>query len=138
MEKGMGAKRQDPARIRKRNAGFAAFFISGICAISCGVVVSLLQERLGFDYISSTMRSYTAETEGIQIPDIEFLRKLQTGIRKAKIIAEGGIHSYEALSQVLDTGIDHIVIGGAITRPQEITKNYVQVFENNMTFKMNA
>ena len=95
-------------------------------------------ERLGFDYISSTMRSYTAETEGIQIPDIEFLRKLQTGIRKAKIIAEGGIHSYEALSQVLDTGIDHIVIGGAITRPQEITKNYVQVFENNMTFKMNA
>ena len=50
MEKGMGAKRQDPARIRKRNAGFAAFFISGICAISCGVVVSLLQERLGFDY----------------------------------------------------------------------------------------
>ena len=36
MEKGMGAKRQDPARIRKRNAGFAAFFISGICAISCG------------------------------------------------------------------------------------------------------
>ena len=95
-------------------------------------------ERLGFDYISSTMRSYTAETEGIQIPDIEFLKKLQSGIRKAKIIAEGGIHSYEALSQVLDTGIDHIVIGGAITRPQEITKNYVQVFENNMTFKMNA
>lgn len=35
---------------RLRNAGFGAFFISGICAISCGVVVSLLQEQLGFDY----------------------------------------------------------------------------------------
>ena len=30
---------------RLRNAGFATFFFSGICAISAGVVVSLLQER---------------------------------------------------------------------------------------------
>ena len=28
-----------------RNAGFATFFFSGICTISSGVVVSLLQER---------------------------------------------------------------------------------------------
>lgn len=33
-----------------RNAGFATFFISGICAISSGVVVSLLQEKYGFAY----------------------------------------------------------------------------------------
>lgn len=37
-------------RIRKRNAGFITFFLSGICAISSGVVVSLLQERYGFAY----------------------------------------------------------------------------------------
>lgn len=36
--------------IRKRNAGLTAFFFSGICAISTGVVVSLLQEQHGFDY----------------------------------------------------------------------------------------
>lgn len=35
---------------RQRNAGYSAFFISGICAISSGIVVSLLQEQLGFDY----------------------------------------------------------------------------------------
>ena len=35
---------------RLRNAGFATFFFSGICAISAGVVVSLLQERYGFAY----------------------------------------------------------------------------------------
>ena len=34
--------------IQQRRAGFAAFFISGICAISSGVVVSLLQEEMGF------------------------------------------------------------------------------------------
>ncbi len=37
-------------RTRARGAGFAAFFLSGICAISSGVVVSLLQERYGFAY----------------------------------------------------------------------------------------
>ena len=35
---------------RLRNAGFATFFFSGICSISAGVVVSLLQERYGFAY----------------------------------------------------------------------------------------
>lgn len=35
---------------RQKNAGFYAFFISGICAISSGIVVSLLQEKLGFAY----------------------------------------------------------------------------------------
>ena len=35
---------------RLRNAGFLTFFFSGICAISAGVVVSLLQEKYGFAY----------------------------------------------------------------------------------------
>ena len=33
---------------RLRNAGFVTFFFSGICTISSGVVVSLLQEEYGF------------------------------------------------------------------------------------------
>ena len=35
---------------RARNVGFAAFFLSGICAISSGVVVSLLQQQYGLAY----------------------------------------------------------------------------------------
>ena len=35
---------------KQRNAGFYAFFISGICAISSGIIVSLLQEQMGFSY----------------------------------------------------------------------------------------
>ena len=38
------------AKTRLRNAGFLTFFFSGICAISSGVVVSLLQEQYGFAY----------------------------------------------------------------------------------------
>lgn len=41
---------QQPQNTRLRNAGFLTFFFSGICAISSGVVVSLLQEKYGFAY----------------------------------------------------------------------------------------
>lgn len=34
----------------QRNAGFLTFFISGICAISSGIIVSLLQDCYGFAY----------------------------------------------------------------------------------------
>ena len=35
--------RMNEQKMRLRNAGFVTFFFSGICAISTGVVVSLLQ-----------------------------------------------------------------------------------------------
>ena len=41
---------QQPQNTRLRNVGFLTFFFSGICAISSGVVVSLLQEKYGFAY----------------------------------------------------------------------------------------
>ena len=37
-------------RTRLRNVGFLTFFLSGICSISAGVVVSFLQEEYGFAY----------------------------------------------------------------------------------------
>ena len=43
---------------RARRAGFLAFFLSGICAISSSVIVSLLQESRGLDYsMSGTLLS---------------------------------------------------------------------------------
>ena len=36
--------------VRLRNTGFLAFFFSGICAISSGIIVSILQETYGFSY----------------------------------------------------------------------------------------
>lgn len=48
----------DNISIRKRNLGFLAFFFSGICAMSAGVIVSLLQEQNGFEYgITGTLLS---------------------------------------------------------------------------------
>jgi N-acylglucosamine-6-phosphate 2-epimerase len=88
-----------------------------------------IAEQLGFDYISSTMRGYTADTKNYAIPDINFLDVLKKEIKKSVVIAEGGINSADLLKKALELGYKSVVIGGAITRPLSITKNYVSVFK---------
>ncbi|MDE5896190.1 MAG: N-acetylmannosamine-6-phosphate 2-epimerase, partial [Clostridia bacterium] len=63
-------------------------------------------EKLGFDYISTTLRSYTAETKGIAIPDMEFCTMVKDAVQTAVPVAEGALHTYEELSYVLNTGND--------------------------------
>lgn len=36
--------------LKQKNTGYAAFFFSGICSISSGIIVSMLQEQIGFEY----------------------------------------------------------------------------------------
>ena len=91
-------------------------------------------EKLGFDLISTTLRSYTEETKGIVIPDVDFCKQLHETIKDSVVVAEGGIHTFEEVQAILNLGIDRVIIGGAITRPMEITKNYVKVFKDNKVF----
>lgn len=92
---------------------------------------ALEAEKLGFEYISTTLHSYTAETKGIKIPDLDFCEKLYRNIRNAILVAEGGIHTFEELRGILDLGINHVIIGSAITRPQNITRDYVNIFSDS-------
>lgn len=85
-------------------------------------------DKLGFDYIGSTMRGYTEYTRGIAIPDYDLLRQMVGGLH-AKIIAEGGIWEVGQLDKALDTGVYAVVIGSAITRPKDITARFVKTFE---------
>ena len=57
-------------------------------------------DNMGFDYVGTTMRSYTPYTAGIEIPDYELLRKMTREL-SAKVIAEGGIWETGQLEKVL-------------------------------------
>lgn len=81
-------------------------------------------DRLGFDFIGTTMRGYTAYTKDIKIPDFALIEKAAKTLR-APVIAEGGIWEPQELKKALESGAFAAVIGGAITRPQNITKRFV-------------
>lgn len=77
----------------------------------------------GADFVGTTMRGYTPETEGIDDIDFDFIRRLAEEC-PAKIIAEGHIHLPEQAAKALDCGAFALVVGGAITRPAEITARF--------------
>lgn len=80
----------------------------------------------GADYVGTTMAGYTPwtvpPTEG---PDFELLKRLVADI-KVPIIAEGRIETGEQARRCMDAGAFAVVVGGAITRPQNIARKFVE------------
>ena len=77
----------------------------------------------GADFVGTTMRGYTPETQGINDIDFAFVHKLAAEC-PARIIAEGHIHYPEQAVKALEAGAFALVVGGAITRPAEITARF--------------
>ncbi len=84
-------------------------------------------ERIGFDCISTTLVGYTPYTKGkfIYNEDFKLLRDLVSTV-KIPVIAEGNILTPEMAKRCLEVGAHSVVVGGAITRPQQITKRFTE------------
>ena len=82
----------------------------------------------GADFVGTTMRGYTPETQGCDDIDFDFIHELSEKC-PAKIIAEGHIHYPEQAKKALEAGAFALVVGGAITRPAEITARFVAAIE---------
>lgn len=80
-------------------------------------------QKIGFDIVGTTMRSYTSYTKGIKIPDFDLFRKLKENLT-VPFIAEGGIWEPKDVKKAIDCGAFAVVVGSAITRPQLITKRF--------------
>ena len=83
-------------------------------------------DKIGFDFVGTTMRGYTDYTKGVKIPDFDLIKRI-SGEISAPVIAEGGIWEPQELKKALESGAFAAVIGGAITRPQNITKRFVDI-----------
>lgn len=81
--------------------------------------------ELGFDYIGTTLVGYTKQSKYLKIEENDFkiIREILDKVDKP-VIAEGNINTPEKAKRVLELGCFGVVVGGAITRPQQITKKF--------------
>lgn len=86
-------------------------------------------EKLGFDVISTTLCGYTSYSTNYEGPNLELIGQLVQDLH-IPVIAEGKINNPEDLKAVLNAGAFSAVVGGAITRPQLITKKFVSILND--------
>lgn len=83
----------------------------------------LAAERLGFDYVSTTLSGYTPYSSQQPGPDIELVRRL-AGALQVPLFMEGKIARPEEALAAFEAGAQYVVVGSAITRPRLITESY--------------
>ena len=91
---------------------------------------ALHADEIGFDFIGTTLVGYTPQSRGHRIEenDFEILRKI---IEKSthRVIAKGNINTPQKARRVIELGAFSVVVGSVITRPQMITRTFVDELE---------
>lgn len=84
-------------------------------------------DQLGFDFIGTTLVGYTRQSSHLRIEaeDFRVMKDILAQVHHP-VIAEGNINTPDKAKRVLELGAFCIVVGSAITRPQVITRTFVQ------------
>jgi len=96
-----------------------------VCADIATIEEAVAAENAGADAVASTLYGYTAETAGsrtVSWPLIEALVARMT----VPVIVEGHITQPDEVRRALKLGVNSVVVGSAITRPESITARFVQ------------
>lgn len=89
---------------------------------------AIYADQLGFDIVAPTLYGYTDETNGLKIDSNNYrvIKQIVKEVKHAKVLAEGNVFTPEIARTLLDINVHAVVVGGAITRPQQITKRFVE------------
>lgn len=85
-------------------------------------------QQAGFDVVSTTLCGYTPYSKNIDGPNFPLMEEVMKQV-KVPLIAEGKINTPEELRKALELGVHAAVVGGAITRPQQITARFVSAIK---------
>ena len=86
---------------------------------------ALAAQEAGAEFVSTTLSGYTPQSPRLAGPDLDLVRRL-AAVLSVPLIAEGRIATPEQARAALDAGAFAVVVGGAITRPQQITTRFAQ------------
>jgi N-acylglucosamine-6-phosphate 2-epimerase len=82
-------------------------------------------EAAGCDILATTLSGYTTHGRAASPgPDLEFI-SLLAAFSQRPVIAEGRFQEPAQVTEAFERGAFAVVIGGAVTRPQEITRRFV-------------
>lgn len=85
-------------------------------------------EELGVDIVSTTLSGYTSYTEKMDGPDFSLLSKLVESL-KIPVFCEGRINTPEEAKKAFEVGAYAVIVGGAITRPKQITERFIKAIK---------
>lgn len=97
----------------------------------CSTVAEMVAaDKLGFDFIGTTLVGYTDKSQDLAIEanDFEIIKQALKQV-KHPVIAEGNIDTPQKARRVLELGCYSVVVGSVITRPQVITSRFVKEIE---------
>ena len=95
---------------------------------------AVMAQALGFDCVGTTLYGYTAQTAGHALPDddCQFLKAVLAAVT-VPVVAEGTVDTPERAARCLALGAHMVVVGGAITRPQQITERFMAAIDAQST-----
>src|SRR6056297_2383317 len=81
------------------------------------------------DFISTTLSGYTDYSENRKKPDLDLIDEIKK-ITDIPVIAEGNYNEPKQIREAILRGAYTVIVGGAITRPQQIAKRFVEVLSD--------
>ena len=90
---------------------------------------SLMAEDSGADMVSSTLSGYTPYSRQTEGPDIDLIKAMAARL-EIPVFAEGRYHYPQQTVEAIQMGAYAVIVGGAITRPVEITRRFADAINS--------
>ncbi len=91
----------------------------------CSTVEEMVEaQRLGFDYIGTTLFGYTPYSKQPVLENDAKQLKEALAVINSPILAEGNVNTPELANLSIELGCYAVVVGSMITRPQLITEKF--------------
>jgi N-acylglucosamine-6-phosphate 2-epimerase len=90
----------------------------------------LAAQAAGAEAVSTTLSGYTRSSSNLEGPDFDLIENLVRELT-VPVFAEGRFWNRNEVKRALDLGAFAVVVGAAITRPQLITRSFVEAIQPN-------
>ncbi len=100
-----------------------------VCADIATLEDAIAAESAGADAVATTLYGYTSETQGNRSVCWSLLEQLVARMR-IPVVLEGHVTHPQEVRRALDMGVNSVVVGSAITRPETITARFVEATQS--------